>query len=159
MLCLPRLSESAWRSVASVTNPSETSSLPIGWLHFICSSKAMRNWSSERMPSEIRIWPSGRRRRADVLMSRSACRCGGQFGLPFLDARPIECRRATLGGFQCQLVMLAGQAGLAQMIQADRQVEQVVRVVAIGGNCVEIHLLCLRPATLSGIQVAQCEME
>ncbi|TLD46417.1 MAG: hypothetical protein FAZ92_01317 [Accumulibacter sp.] len=59
-LCLPRLSDSASRSVASETKPSATSSLPIGRLDFICSSSAMRSWSSLRMPLVIRIWPSGR---------------------------------------------------------------------------------------------------
>ncbi|EXI65898.1 MAG: hypothetical protein AW07_04655 [Candidatus Accumulibacter sp. SK-11] len=29
-------------------------------MDFICSSSAMRNWSSLRMPLLIRIWPSGR---------------------------------------------------------------------------------------------------
>jgi hypothetical protein len=44
--------------------------------------------------------------------------------------------------------MLGRQLGLAQVIEADRQVEQVIRVVGIGGDGIEIDLLRLGPAPL-----------
>ena len=47
--------------------------------------------------------------------------------------------------------MLAGQSRLAYLIEADREVEQVIRIVTIRSNRVEIGLLCFRPAALAGV--------
>ena len=67
-LC-PSDSPKASRSVASETNPRATSSLPTGWLDFICSSRAMRNWSSLITPCVIRIWPIGRRGLGEFILA------------------------------------------------------------------------------------------
>jgi hypothetical protein len=58
--CSPSFSDSASRSVASETKPSCTSSLPTGICCLVCSSSAMRSWSSVRIPWSIRIWPRWR---------------------------------------------------------------------------------------------------
>jgi hypothetical protein len=39
--------------------------------------------------------------------------------------------------------MLGCELGLAQLIEADCQIEQVIRVVGIAGHGIEINLLCL----------------
>src|SRR6185369_9290417 len=159
MLCLPRLSESAWRSVASVTNPSETSNLPMGWFCFICSSSAMRNWSSERMPSAIRIWPSGRCCNIEVLIAGSGSPLGLEFRQALHDLLAVEGRRPSFRRLEGQAVVLGGGLALPDMVETDGQVEQVVRIVAFACHRVEIGLLCFGPALLAGVEVAEREIQ
>jgi hypothetical protein len=45
------------------------------------------------------------------------------------------------------------------VVETDCEVEQVIRIVGIGGNGIEIDLLCFVPARLAGVQVAEGEIE
>jgi hypothetical protein len=74
---------------------------------------------------------------------------GLEFGEAKLDPVAVERGRAPLRCLEGQTVVLGGELGLAQMIETDRQVEQVVRVVRFGGHGIEIDLLCLGPAVLA----------
>lgn len=75
------------------------------------------------------------------------------------DLLTVKGGGAFLGRLKCQSIVLASQSGLAYLIEADREVEQVIRIVAVGGNRVEISLLRFRPAALAGVQVAEGEVE
>jgi len=87
-------------------------------------------------------------------------RCGGlQFVEPLAGLFPIEGGAALPGGLQGLAVIVGGRARLADVVQADGQVEQVVGVVPFADHGVEIGLLGIGPTALAGIQVAQGEVE
>lgn len=78
---------------------------------------------------------------------------------PVFDLGAIETRRP---GFRCRqrhLIVLGGQLAFSQLIEADRDVEDEIGVLRVGGVGLEIGLLRLAPAPLSGIEVAECEQD
>src|SRR5687768_3679962 len=156
--CMPSFSESASRSVASETKPSCTSRRPTGTCDLVCSSSAMRSWSSVRMPWSMRIWP----------MWRLACGFVGEFIADLLVAElrgaaarsgDIEARAALLRQRDGALVVLERQALLAQVVEADGEVVGEVGVVRVGGEGLEVLLLRLGPAALLRELVAEGEVE
>src|SRR5687767_10625214 len=156
----PSFSDSASRSVASETKPSCTSSLPTGMCCLVCSSSAMRSWSSVRIPWSIRIWPRWR------------LACGGagwfiyvpasftsQLGYAAFGGRRVEAPAARLGEREGALVVLERELRLAQVIQAHREVVGEVGVFRLAGEGAEVFLLRLGPAPLLRELVAQREVE
>src|SRR5687767_15688729 len=160
--CRPSFSDSASRSVASETKPSCTSRRPTGTCDLVCSSSAMRSWSSVRMPWSIRICP----------MCRLACGLVGEFIVMRPEmrsvaelrgaaarARDVEAGAALLGKRNGALVVLERQPLLAHVVQAHCQVVREVGVVRVGGKRLEILLLGFGPAALLRKLVAQGEVE
>src|SRR5688572_14485623 len=153
--CMPSFSDSASRSVASDTKPSCTSSRPTGTCDFVCSSSAMRSWSSVRIPWSIRIWP----------ICRFAWGLAGEFILvgelrdPVACGCDIEARAALLGEGDGASVVVEREPRLAQVVQADRQVVREVRVLRVGGKGPEVCRLRFRPAALLGELVTEGEVQ
>src|SRR5687768_10961364 len=153
--CMPSFSDSASRSVASDTKPSCTSRRPTGTCDLVCSSSAMRSWSSVRIPWSIRIWP----------ICRFAWGLAGEFMLvgelrdPVACGRDIEARAALLGEGDGASVVVERELRLTQVVQADRQVVREVRVPRIRGEGFEVGALRFRPAALLGELVAEREMQ
>lgn len=76
-----------------------------------------------------------------------------------LDFVAVETGWTFCCRFQRKSVVLGGEAWLAQVIEADSQIEEVIRIVTIGGDCIEIGLLCFRPAALARVEVTECKIE
>jgi hypothetical protein len=55
--------------------------------------------------------------------------------------------------------MLGSEAGLSNVVKADCEVEQVIRMVTFGGNGIKKSLLRFRPASLAGVEIPQGEVE
>src|SRR3954469_866264 len=160
--CMPSFSDSASRSVASETNPSCTSRRPTGTCDFVCSSSAMRSWSSVRIPWSIRICPMWRLAWGLAgEFRRLSCRSCSVPELGGTGARGGEIEaRALLFSLRNRTPVIVGRKlGLAQVVEADRKVESEVRVVWIRGHGLEVGLLRLGPATLLRELVAQGEMQ
>src|SRR5919197_824058 len=158
--CSPSFSESASRSVASETKPSCTRSRPTGTWLLVCSRSAMRSWSSVRIPWSIRIWPRW----------RFACGLPGEFTgggaalereLGGTGARggEIETGAALFAKADGALVVLERLAALVQVVEADGQVVGEVSVVRIRDIGLEILLLRLGPAVLSGELVTERKVQ
>ena len=56
---------------------------------------------------------------------------------------------------ECHPIVLGSQPWLAQLVEADRQVENEVSVFRVGRIGAEIGLLCFAPALLTGIEIAK----
>src|SRR6185503_3187269 len=154
----PSFCESASRSDVSETKPSCTSSRPTGRRDFACSTSAIRNWSSLRMPWSIRIWP----------MWRLACWVEGAFiarasarELLHALARALQCevRRARGRELERAAVVLERGRGLMQLIEAHRQVEREIRIPGVRGLRFGIGKSRLVPAPLPGVLVAEREVQ
>ena len=82
-----------------------------------------------------------------------------QFANSCFDLGAIESHRAVPGKRQRPAVVLERQLALAEVIQADREVVGVVRILRIGRKGPEISRLGIRPASLGGVLVAEREVE
>src|SRR6185295_10446195 len=160
--CMPSFSDSASRSVASDTNPSCTSRRPTGTCDLVCSSSAILSWSSVRMPWSIRIWPMWRLAwglaGAFILNCRSLPLVA-ELGGADAGGGDIEAGRALLRERDGPAVVIQRELGLAQVIEADRQIEREVGVVGLRGKRLEVLLLCFGPAALLRELVAEGEMQ
>src|ERR671935_1098167 len=156
----PSFSDSASRSVASDTKPSCTRSLPTGTWLLVCSSSAMRSWSSVRIPWSIRIWPRW----------RFACGLPGEFtgggaalerelGGTGAGGSEIETGAAFFAEADGALVVLERLAALVQVVEAYSQVVGEIGVVGVRDVGLEVLLLRLGPAVLSGELVTEREMQ
>jgi len=65
----------------------------------------------------------------------------------------------VLRGFQGLAVMVGGRFALAQLVEADGQVEAVIGVAAVQATGLEVGGLSLMPAALPGEQIAQGKVE
>src|SRR5919109_683407 len=131
--CSPSFSERASRSVASETKPSCTRSRPTGTWLLVCSSSAMRSWSSVRMPWSIRIWPRW----------RFACGLPGEF---------------TGGGAALERE-LGGTGARGDKVEAHGKVVSEIGVLRVGDVGLEVFLLRLGPAVLRGELVAERKVQ
>src|SRR5919109_3187 len=158
--CRPSFSESASRSVASETKPSCTSRRPTGTWLLVCSSSAMRSWSSVRMPWSIRIWPRW----------RFACGLPGEFtgggaalerelGGTGARGSKVEARTAPFAQADGALVVLERLVALVQMVEAHGEVVGEIGVLRIGDVGFEVFLLRLAPAVLGSELVAKREVQ
>src|SRR5437763_6354731 len=157
--CSPSFSESASRSVASETKPSCTSNRPTGTWLLVCSSSAMRSWSSVRMPWSIRIWPRWR-----FAWGLPGEFIGGtalerELGGTGAGRGEVETRAALLAQADRALVILERLAALVQVVEADGEVVGKIRVVRVRDVGLEVFLLRLGPAILGGEMVAKCEVQ
>src|SRR5262245_19017618 len=162
--CMPSFSDSASRSVASDTKPSCTSRRPTGTCDFVCSSSAMRSWSSVRIPWSIRICPMWRLAwglAGEFILGSPARLAASVPELGGAGARggEIEARAALFRERDRAAVIVGRELGLAQMVEADGEVEGEIRVVRVGGHRLEVGLLRLGPATLLGELVAEREVQ
>src|SRR5471032_1478018 len=156
-LCWLRFSDSASRTVASVTKPSVMSSLPSGSLLRFCSISAMRSWSSLMTPFWISSLPRGSLGCSAMTLN---ARPPGPGPGPRLARRvAVEIGGAVLRQRQRLLVIADRQLGLVQTVQADGQVEGVIGVARRGRVGAEVALLGVRPAALVGVQIAEREMQ
>src|SRR5688572_21911609 len=158
--CSPSFSDSASRSVASETKPSCTSSLPTGMCCLVCSSSAMRSWSSVRMPWSIRIWPRWRFACGGTgWFIRSRVRLAGELRGARLCPGDIKAGAAYLGKGDGALVILERELRLAQLVQAHREVIGEVGVVRLGAVRPEVFLLRFGPSPLLRELVTEGEIE
>src|SRR5205823_1474601 len=144
--CSPSFSERASRSVASDTKPSCTSSRPTGTWLLVCSSSAMRSWSSVRIPWSIRIWP--RWRFAGGLPGGAALE--RELGGTGAGGSKVETGAALLAHADCPLVVLERLAALVQVVEAHGEVVGEIGVVRVSDVGLEVFLLRLAPAVLGG---------
>src|SRR4051812_8223588 len=157
--CSPSFSESASRSVASETKPSWTSSRPTGTWLLVCSSSAMRSWSSVRMPWSIRIWPRWRLAGGLPGEFTDGAALERELGGTSAGGVEVETRAAPLAQGDCALVILERLAALVEMVEAHGEVVGQIRVVRVCDVGLEIFLLRLGPAVLGGELVAKGEVK
>src|SRR5438067_6441217 len=157
--CSPSFSESASRSVASETKPSCTSNRPTGTWLLVCSSSAMRSWSSVRMPWSIRIWPRWRFAWGLPGEFIGGAALERELGGTGAGRTEVEARTALFAQADGALVVLQRLAPLVQVVEAHRKVVGEVRVVRVGDVGLEVFLLRLGPAVLGGELVAKGEVQ
>ena len=84
---------------------------------------------------------------------------GGELAQAFVGAFAVESGGPTFSRFKRHPIMLCGKLWLAQLVETYGEVEQVIRIVGIAGNCIEIDLLCFVPARLFGVHIAEGKIE
>ena len=131
----------------------------------VCSSSAIRSWSSVRMPWSIRIWPmwrlacgdAGRIHRrtggARQRVSSRALLCTVALGA-LVEAAPRVSRRARARAGSTRAPASAGAAGPGSPRGCRR-----IRVLRIRGEGLEVLLLRLGPSPLLRVLVAEREIE
>src|SRR5215510_12820470 len=82
-----------------------------------------------------------------------------QFADSCFDLGAIESHRAIPGKRQRPAVVLERQLPLPEVVQADREVVGIVRIVRVGRKGLEISRLGLRPPPLRGVLVAEWGVE
>src|SRR6267143_940831 len=157
--CSPSFSESASRSVASETKPSCTSNRPTGTWLFVCSSSAMRSWSSVRMPWSIRIWPRWRFAWGLPGEFIGGAALERELGGTGAGGGEVESGAALFAQADRPLVKLERLLALVQVIEAHREVVGEIGVVRVRDVGLEVFLLRLGPAVLGGELVAKGEVQ
>src|SRR4051812_44397369 len=136
----PSVSERMSRIVASVTKPSCTSTLPSGALNFFCSVRAMFSWSWLMMPLWSSVWPSGAWASGGVWMlpMASGLLRRAQLGDAARHGGGVELRGLAPRHRDRLLVVAHGEARLAQVVEAHREVEEDVRIGGIEAMRLEV---------------------